>query len=160
MGMVGTAMARVRGMLGLGLLGSVAGVVSTVLRVTIESFMTYGLWPLPIEVSMAATAGALGGFFFGAGFGVTLAALSSRRGLQELSLRRVAVLGAAVGAAVPAGLILVVSGPDVFRVALPAVLSASATWAAFGGIVAPAMVAAAQRAERTELKGVGGQCFP
>ena len=110
---------KVRGALGLGLLGSVAGVVTTVLRVTLSSFATYGLWPLPIEVSMAATAGALGGFLFGSGFGVALAVLSSRRSLRELSLWRVAATGLAVGAAVPAALTLVVSGADVFLSSLP-----------------------------------------
>ena len=147
---------KVRGVLGLGLLGTVAGVVTMAVRVTVGSFATYGLWPLPIEVSMAATAGALGGFLFGSGFGVALAVLSDRHSLLELSLRRVAVMGMVVGTAVPAVLTVVVSGADVFVTSLPGVLVESATWGAFGALLTPLSVAVARRAERIELEKTGG----
>ncbi len=143
---------KVRGTLGLGFLGSIGGVVVTVLRATLASWATYGLWPLPIEVSMAATAGALGGFVFGSSCGVALAVLSKRRSLEELSLRRVAAIGLAVGAAVPAALTLLVSGADIFLATLPSVVTASTAWAVFGGLLAPVSVVAARRAERIEFE--------
>jgi hypothetical protein len=151
--MVRTAATRLRGALGLGVMGSALGMVATILRVTLASFFEYGLWPLPIEVSMAASAGALGGFVFGLGFGASLAVLSERGGLQELSIRRVALLGLAGGIAVPVMLSLVISGPDVFLAGWRMVLSASLTWGGFGGVMAPSAVIAAKRAERVELSG-------
>jgi len=151
--MLRTGATRVRGALGLGAVGSAFGIVATVLRVTVESFLEYGLWPLPIEVSMAASAGALGGFVFGLGFGASLAVLSERGSLQELSIRRVALLGLAGGVAVPVMLSLVISGPDVFLAGWGTVLSASLTWGGFRGMMAPIAVIAAKRAERVELSG-------
>jgi len=153
LGILRTGATRLRGALGLGAVGSALGIVAAVLRVTVESFLQYGLWPLPIEVSMAASAGALGGLVFGLGVGASLAVLSERGNLQELSIRRVALLGLAGGVAVPVMLSLVISGPDVFLAGWRTVLSASLTWGGFGGMMAPTAVTAAKRAERAELSG-------
>ena len=146
-----------RGALGLGAVGSALGTVAAVLQVTVGSFLEYGLWPLPIEVSMAASAGALGGLVFGLGFGASLAVLSERGSLQELSVRRVGLLGLAGGVAVPVMLSVVISGADVFLAGWPAVLSASLTWGGFGAVMAPVAVLAAKRAERRELHGSGAR---
>ena len=153
--MLRTGATRVRGALGLGALGTVLGIVASVVRVTVESFLEYGLWPLPIEVTMAASAGALGGLVFGLGFGAGLAVLSERGDLQELPIRRVALLGLAGGAAIPAMLSLVISGPDVFLAAWRGIVSVSLSWGGFGGVMAASAVAAAKRAERAELEGGG-----
>lgn len=153
---VGRAIAtKVRGVLGLGLLGTVTGVVAMLVQVTAASLSTYGLWPLSIEVSMAASAGALGGLVFGTGFGVTLALLSDRRTILELSLRRVAAMGLVLGAAVPVLLTVAVSGADIFLANIPSVLMSSVTWGACGALLAPTGVAMARHAERLELEKTG-----
>ena len=93
----------------------------------------------------------------GGAFGVTESLLDEfgDRRVINTPISEDTIMGLAVGAAVPAALTFVVSGADVFLTSIPGVLAASATWAAFGGLLAPISVAAARRAERIELEGGG-----
>ncbi|MEM7415678.1 MAG: hypothetical protein AAF389_09305 [Gemmatimonadota bacterium] len=142
---------RLRGLAGLGIVGGATG------------GLVGGLWGLLapligwlgdpwLETFVAMSAlGATAGAACAVGFGSLLALLESKASLARLSLSKMALLGAAVGAALPTAFILATSGLVNF-VALPvAVATIVATGAGLGAGLSAAMVGLAQRAQREEL---------
>jgi hypothetical protein len=154
-GLIGKLLRKLRGVLGLGLVGGAVGffgggVVHLVLQLL-------SVWVPGISVPWGTaliTAMRWGSFgaFAGAGFGGLLALTTARRTLQELSGWKVGVLGAAVGALFfPA---FIIGGAGFERLLLftlsDALLNAG-TFGLLGAGLSWSMVTLAKRADRAEL---------
>lgn len=156
-------MTRVRGVLGLGLLGGVAGaavgaVLGVIRAVVLSGFFAdpaYLRYVLGMAFGNAVGFGLMGAFTT-AGFGVLLAATERHHTLQDLSLWRMGAFGALVAASFPPLFVVATAGPSVYLTAAKALLPVSGVLALAGGAATAGLVAIAQRAGRHELEGPAG----
>lgn len=146
---------RLRGILGLGLTGGVIGALFGPVAVLLSNHPLFGSvleWGLPTSVTGWALFGALSG----SGFGVMLTLTAGRRRLDQLSFWKAALLGGAIGVAVP-----VLVGPQLTWLipSLMAVVPRTVLCGVFGMLLGSGLVAVAKESERRVLaeadSGVG-----
>lgn len=160
--MVKRLKARVRGIVGLGILGAVAGFGVGAIWGVASAMIRSGVYVDPDYLRFltgTALGNAIGfmkiGTFTTAGFGVLLAAVDSRRSLDELPLWRMALFGALVGASFPPIYVIGQMGFSVYLDAALSFLPVMGVLGVVGGAVASSMVAIAKRASRPELESSG-----
>ena len=144
--MVGRWMAKLRGLLGMGVAGGVAGAILGVLWWAGASIVGGGaiaFGSLPWTVGLWAGFGS----FAALGVGVGLATIGSRWTLQELSPAGSAAVGALVGGLAPFLVVFAATGG--FWV--PSIGLIAGASGALGGLLGSGLVVAAQRAETREL---------
>jgi len=150
--------AKVRGLLGLGLVGGAAGfllggvwgVVSSALRSGI--FLDVGYLRFLLDMAWGNALGfAQIGAFTTAGFGVLVAAMDSKRSLVDLPLWRMGLFGALAGAVFPPLIVVWRIGLAAYLEAALSLLPVSIVIGLVGGLATASMVAAAKRADRQEL---------
>lgn len=142
---------RLRGLLGLGAIGGLTGALLGSMWGVAARLL--GLDPAPLleQVVNFGLLGLISGSWCAAGFGALLATLDGRKSLDQLPLWRMALFGAAVGAALPLLFIFGTSGLVNFT-ALPGVVAGIVgTGALLGGGLATGLVGAAKRAHRREM---------
>lgn len=146
-------MTRLRALLMLGVLGGVAGGFGAAIWATAQRVFGLGFASWADVIGLAQ-----GGTIFGAagavGVGAMLATLEARSSLEELSLPRMGLLGAAVGVALPTLFLLVTSGTVHFTGAPRIVFNVVGAGAVLGAAFSTSLVAVAQRAQRAELAAV------
>jgi hypothetical protein len=154
--------AKVRGLVGLGLLGGAAGfmlggvwgVVSSALRSGI--FLDVGYLRFLLDMAWGNALGfAQVGAFTTAGFGVLVAAIDSRRSLVDLPLWRMGLFGALAGAVFPPLIVVWRIGLAAYLDAAVTLLPVSVAIGLIGGLATASMVAVAKRADRLELPTQG-----
>ena len=154
---------RIRGVLGLGLVGGAAGaavgaVLGVIRSVVLSGFFAdpeYLRYVLGMALGNAVGFGMIGAFTT-AGFGVLLAATERNRTLGELSLWRMGAFGALVAASFPPLFVIATAGPGVYLAAAKALLPVSGVLALAGGSATAGLVAIAQRAGDREMEGPAG----
>lgn len=146
-----TWMERLRGLAGLGTIGGAAGGIIGALWGLTAPLAGWMSDPLLESVVMIGALGLVSGAACALGFGGLLVALESERSLERLSLPRMALLGALVGAALPATFILATSGLANV-IALPGTVAAIVgVGAGLGASLSAVLVGVAQRAHQDEL---------
>lgn len=143
-----TWLRRVRGLAGLGVIGSTVGAVLLGGITGVASFQAYGTVPL----FGLATAMLIGGFFGGTttvGFGLLLAITARGKSIEELSFGRAMSMAAATSALVAFGVGALVRDPST-----PAsvILSQVTVFGVFGAALGGGLLLAAKRARRAELE--------
>lgn len=160
--MIGSASrlrARVRGVLGLGVIGGgvgfvaggVWGVLSSMVRAGVVFELDYFRFLLRMGIGNA-TGFMLIGAFTAAGFGVLLSVIDRRHTLEELPLWRMGLLGALMGASFPPIYVIWQSGFSTYWATASQFLPAVAGLAAVGGVLTSSMVAMARRAGGDQLR--------
>ncbi len=153
--------AKIRGLLGLGLVGGVLGLfggaiwslVSTLLR--LGFFVDSGFWSYVADrVLGAAIIWGMVGVFTGSGFGTLLAVMDSRRSLDELPLWRMALFGAIAGAAFEPVYVLVRFGVGPLLASPLQMLPYMGIFGTLGAMLTSSLVVMAQRVHRAELSAV------
>ena len=153
--------AKIRGLLGLGLVGGALGLfggaiwsfVSTLL--TLGFFVDAGFWSYVADrVLGAASLWGIVGVFTGTGFGTLLVAMDSKRSLDELPLWRMAIFGAVAGAAFMPAYVLVRFGVGPLLQAPLLMLPSMGVFGTLGAMFTSSLVVMAQRAHRAELTAV------
>lgn len=160
--MVKRLKAKVRGIVGLGVLGALAGFAVGAIWGVVSSMVRSGVF-VDVDylrfLARMAVGNAIGfmkiGAFTTAGFGVLLAAVDSRRSLDELPLWRMALFGALVGASFPPIYVIGQTGFSAYRAAALSFVPVMGALGLAGAVVASSMVAIAKRANRRELEGAG-----
>ena len=142
-----TLLHRLRGLLGLGIIGGCVGVLFGPVAMLLNSHPMFGAifgWGLSTSVAGWGLFGALAG----AGFGLVLTITAGRRRLPQLDFWGAALLGGAVGLALP-----VLFGPQLSWMfpSLVAVLPRTALCGVFGMLLGSGLVAVAKEADRREL---------
>jgi len=141
---------KLRGLLGLGAIGGVAGFVGGTLWAGTLNLLGLAFPTLWDVVGLGGGAG-LSGAACGIGFGTLLIALESKKTLEDLPLWRMGLLGAAAGALVPTVYMLATSGLFHFVNAPQIVVSVVGYGAALGGLLSSTMVGLAKRAQQAQL---------
>ena len=150
--------AKVRGLVGLGLVGGAAGfllggvwgVVSSALRSGI--FLDLGYLRFLLEMAWGNALGfAQIGAFTAAGFGVLIAVTDSRKSLADLPLWRMGLFGALAGAVFPPLLVVWRIGLTAYLETALSLLPVSIVIGLLGGLATAGMVAAAKSTDRQEL---------
>ncbi len=142
-----TVLRRVRGLLGLGFVGGCVGVLFGPLAVLLNRHPLFGGW-MEWGLSTSIVGWGLFGVLAGSGFGLLLTSTSTQRHLHQLNFWWAALLGGAVGLAVP-----MLFGPQLTW-AFPSLLSVvprTALCGAFGMLLGSGLVAVAKESERQEL---------
>jgi hypothetical protein len=150
--------ARIRGIIGLGIVGGLLGfvgggiwgVVSSMVRSGVHLEADYFRFLAGMALGNAIGFMQIGGFT-AAGFGVLLAAVESKRSLQELSLWRVGLLGALVGASFPPIYVIGSQGLTAYVAAAASFVPVMGALGVVGGLLAASLVDVAKRADRAEL---------
>jgi len=150
---MGRWVTKLRGLLGLGLIGGAVG------------GLFGGLWWLGTDVlgmgeiafgSLGWTVGLWGGFgaFATTGVGVLLATVGAKRTLEELSPAWAGLAGGAMGGVAPFGLAFALTG-DLMA---PWIFIIAGTSALVGGLLSGGLVLTAKRAQSAELQGTLVSC--
>jgi hypothetical protein len=142
--------AKLRGLLGLGAIGGIAGFVGGTLWAGALNLLGLAYPTLWDIVGLGGGAG-LSGAACGIGFGALLVTVESGRTLENLPLWRMSLLGAAAGALVPTVFMLATSGLFHFVNAPQIVISVVGYGAILGGLLSSTMVSLAKRAQQAEL---------
>jgi hypothetical protein len=131
---------RLRGMLGLSLIGGAAGVVFGAGWSLIGSLWRFGII-FPEAALISSVGWGVFGALAGAGFGVMLTTLAGRRSLDELPVWKAGAWGMLSGMIVPIAVMVVLNGaiPPVF-----AMLPILGFCGALGGIFGSGLVAVAK----------------
>ena len=142
--------AKLRGLLGLGVIGGIAGFIGGALWAGARNLLG-GAFPTIWDVVGLGAGAGLSGAACGIGFGALLMTLESKRTLEALPLWRMSLLGAAAGALVPTVYMLATSGLFHFVNAPQIVVSVVGYGAILGGLLSSTMVGLAKRAQQAEL---------
>lgn len=145
--MIGRWAAKLRGLLGLGMAGGVAGAILGVVWWVGASLVGAGsiaFGSLPWTIALWTGFGS----FAALGVGVGLATIGSRRTLEELSPVGAAALGAAVGSLAPFLVVFAATG-GFWVPSLGLIAGASGV---LGGVLGSGLVVTAQRAAARELE--------
>lgn len=151
--------AKIRGILGLGLIGGFVGFVGGALWGLVSTMLRSGIFfdadYLPFLGRMALGNG-IGfmkiGAFTMAGFAVLLAAVESRRSITELPLWRMGIFGALVGALFPPIYVISRMGLPVYLESAQTFLPVMGILGGVGGVTTAAIVWIAKSADRKELR--------
>lgn len=156
--MVERLKAKLRGIVGLGIVGAVAGFVVGAIWGVASSMIRSGVFVDPDYfrfLSGMALGNAIGfmkiGAFTTAGFGVLLAAVDSRRSLDELPLWRMALFGGLAGASFPPIYVISQMGLSVYLSTAVSFVPVMGVLGVVGAAAGSSMVAMAKRANRGEL---------
>jgi len=161
-GMLGEKIrAKIRGLLGLGLVGGVVGIFGGAIwslvftLLSLGFFVDVGFWShVADRVLGAATLWGIVGVFTGTGFGALLVAMDSKRSLDELPLWRMGLFGAVAGAAFMPVYVLVRFGVGPLLDAPLLLLPYMGVFGTLGAMFTSSLVVMAQRAHRAELTAV------
>lgn len=157
---------KVRGILGLGIIGGGVGLVGGTIFYLVAILFTLGFYIdaeylsfLVGRVATLATPWGLLGAFAGTGFGALLAATDAKRSLDELPLWRMGLFGAFFGTLFMPLFVFVRFGTGPFLNAplhmLPSyMLPSMGIFGVGGAILSTSMVAMAKKAHRAELAAV------
>ena len=150
--------AKLRGIVGLGLIGGVAGFLTGALWGITSSLVRSGIFfdaeYLRFLGRMAlgnATGFMLIGASTGAGFATLLAAFDPSRSIDDLPLWRMGLFGALVGAAFPPLYVIAAMGLPGYLASAPTLLPVMGVLAGVGAVFTTSVVAIAKRANRSEL---------
>lgn len=154
--MISSLGARLRGLLGLGVLGGLLGFVGGLLWTLGVSLFGLGGFAggwvaVASQLTGAATLWGLLGAFTATAFGTLLMFSDSKRSLDQLPLWRMAVLGALAGAAFLPAFVTIRFGVAFFMDAAHTLLPTMGLLATFGAAFTTSLVVMAQRAHRAEL---------
>jgi len=124
-----------RAIRGLALFSAAGGVVVG-LAITVLGSLAFGIVPEAFQLLIVALQWGVGGFLWGAGFGVAMAAMDPSRP----SLPAVAALGLLVGALIPLGALLVGTGPGFLYLGHGTILSSTGLGGCVGGVTGVVLV--------------------
>ena len=157
-GSTGGLRTKVRGILGLGIVGGFAGFVGGAIWGVASSIFRSGIFFDPEYVRFLfrmALGNAMGFMMIGAftttGFAALLAAADSKRSLDELPLWRMGLFGGLVAAAFPAVFMIARFGISAYVDAALSLVPVMAALGLAGGVLTSSMVAVAKRSSREEL---------
>lgn len=149
---------KLRGLLGLGLVGGVLGFAGGTLWSIGTSLVRLGVfidrgfwWAVASDALGTATLWGLLGAFTATAFGSCLALTDSKRSLDQLPLWRMAALGAVAGAAFLPAFVGIRFGVTTLIDAAHTLPYSMALLGTFGAAFTTSLVAIAQRAHRAEL---------
>lgn len=149
---------KIRGIIGLGLIGALLGFVGGGLWGLVSSVVRSGFyWDADYArfLMRMATGNAIGfmkiGGFTAAGFGLVLSTVGWQTSLEELSLWRMALLGAFVGASFPPIYAILQMGFSAYVETAETFARAMLGLACVGAALGTSLVAVAKRANRDEL---------
>lgn len=155
--------ARIRGVIGLGVIGALVGFVAGALWGLASSVVRSGvsLDPDYLRFLWSMSFGNAVGFmkiggFTSAGFGLLLTAADSRRFLDDLRLWRMGLFGGLVGASFPPIYVIGRMGFTAYWDAASSFLLVMGVLGVIGGVLTTSMVAMAKRANRNELAASRG----
>jgi hypothetical protein len=146
-------MARLRGVLGLSVIGGGVGAIFGSVWAVVSQLMTFGT-VFGFSFLSGALVWGVFGALAGGSFGVLLATLGARRSLDEIAIWRAGLWGGAAGAVVPIAVMAVANG------ALPPILGMLPFLGFCGGlgaILGSGLVAVAKYAPSEELSAASGR---
>lgn len=151
---------KARGIVGLGLLGAIAGFVLGGVWGVVTALLRSGVVLDPAYLGFLgrmALGNAVGfamiGAFTTSGFGALVASVDSKRSLEELPLWRMALFGALVAALFPPIFVVGRQGLAGYLEIAASLLPVSGVLGVIGGTAAASLVAVAKRTGRAELRG-------
>lgn len=126
---------------GLALFSGAGGAVVG-LAITVPGSLAFGIVPEALQLAVVVLQWAVGGFLWGAVFGIAMAAMDPSRP----SLPAVAALGFLAGVLIPLGALLVGTGPGFLYLGHGTILSSTGLGGCVGGVTAVVLVLVARLA--------------